>query len=387
MVSAATGVPRQHGGAGGPLSAADRARAAITRRIAPVAVSGAPLGRPSPRPAGSARMPLPEPRGPLSAELIAVLTGDDPAARGLGPAARQALRSADVLADEDLQLYLTLSYELHYRGIAGVSDSWEWNPALLLVRSLVERVFEAALRAAADADRPLPADPDAVVRELQAMTRSATDRSLAAYLADSATADQLREFLIVRSAARQKRADPQAFVVPRLAGAAKAAMAAMVQGPADGQPHQPGEPDPAARYADAMRALDLDSHYGAQLDRVPAVALVSVNAMSLFALHRRLSGAMVGHAAAQLMTSAAVDHGWQQGLLRLDAGDRATGPLGRRPEVDQRMAGGSLAGDLAADQPGLIADLMFGARACLVLQEILTDHLLNSWQRGGSALR
>jgi hypothetical protein len=30
---------------------------------------------------------------------------------------------------------------------------------------------------------------------------------------------------------------------------------------------------------------------------------------------------------------------------------------------------------------------MFGARACLVLQEILTDHLLNSWQRGGSALR
>jgi hypothetical protein len=38
-------------------------------------------------------VPLPQPRGPLTAELIAVLTGDDPAARGLGPAARAALPS------------------------------------------------------------------------------------------------------------------------------------------------------------------------------------------------------------------------------------------------------------------------------------------------------
>ena len=46
-----------------------------------------------------------------------------------------------------------------------------------------------------------------------------------------------------------------------------------------------------------MRALDLNSEYGAYLDRIPAVTLATVNLMSLFGLHRRLRGAIVGHLA------------------------------------------------------------------------------------------
>ena len=33
------------------------------------------------------------------------------------------------LSDEDLQLALYLCYELHYRGLPGVDDRWEWEGA------------------------------------------------------------------------------------------------------------------------------------------------------------------------------------------------------------------------------------------------------------------
>ena len=46
-----------------------------------------------------------------------------------------------------VQLALYLCYELHYRGIAGVSDRWEWNPALLELRGELEARFLGALRA------------------------------------------------------------------------------------------------------------------------------------------------------------------------------------------------------------------------------------------------
>ena len=165
MVSAATGIPRQSVGAQIPSPSPSGRRGPEAGQVPAATVPGVEAGaqrlppRQSAGPRESPRMPLPQPRGPLTAELIAVLTGDDPAARGLGPAARVALRSTDVLTDDDLQLYLTLCYEMHYRGLDGVSDSWEWNPALLLVRSLVERVFESALHRAAGSDRPLPGPP------------------------------------------------------------------------------------------------------------------------------------------------------------------------------------------------------------------------------------
>src|SRR6476469_9311533 len=123
-----------------------------------------------------ARMPLPAARGPLSAavsdRLLAAptTTGVDPtldslAARcvsdaGPGPAAA---------TDDDVQLTLTMLYELHYRGLQGVDDRWEWNPALLGVRATLEAAFEAALRALVPAD-PEPLSADDVVDRLHELT-------------------------------------------------------------------------------------------------------------------------------------------------------------------------------------------------------------------------
>src|SRR5438309_2685009 len=96
---------------------------------------------------------LPSPRGPLSELLVSRLT-DEP-----GPVHEVAASPIeDPLVDEDLQLALYLCYELHYRGLPGVSDEWEWEPSLLRVRAGLERRFESALREAVPTPAPAPAD-------------------------------------------------------------------------------------------------------------------------------------------------------------------------------------------------------------------------------------
>ena len=53
--------------------------------------------------------------------------------------------TTDAVLDDDLQLALFLLYELHYRGLDGVDDRWEWAPDLLRLRGELEETFEAAL--------------------------------------------------------------------------------------------------------------------------------------------------------------------------------------------------------------------------------------------------
>ncbi|MDQ1059992.1 hypothetical protein QFZ23_003893 [Arthrobacter globiformis] len=43
----------------------------------------------------------------------------------------------DILNDDDIQLALFCLYELHYGGIEGVDDAWEWEPGLIALRRLL----------------------------------------------------------------------------------------------------------------------------------------------------------------------------------------------------------------------------------------------------------
>src|ERR1700712_913700 len=90
-------------------------------------------------------MPLPTPRGPLSGLIVDVLTDRPVAWAQLLPTAKMVAASG-VVRDEDAQLSLLMLYELHYRGLAGVSDSWEWHPELLAVRAVLEDRFETEIR-------------------------------------------------------------------------------------------------------------------------------------------------------------------------------------------------------------------------------------------------
>src|SRR5687768_8302769 len=76
---------------------------------------------------------LPPPRGSMTSGLLNYLRRD-PASTRVKPAVLTwSGVTAEAATDHDLQLALWLAYELHYRGLAGVDDAWEWHPGLVEV--------------------------------------------------------------------------------------------------------------------------------------------------------------------------------------------------------------------------------------------------------------
>lgn len=326
--------------------------------------------------------PLPRPRGPVSAALLAAWREpphDLPGHLDLD------LDPADPLTDEDLQLALFLCYELHYRGWAGVAEEWEWQPSLLALRARAERSFEAALRRLVG---PLPAVlPEDVPSALIALTRADHGPSLAATLQRRATLAQFREFVVHRSIYHLKEADPHSWAIPRLGGAAKAALVEI-------QMDEYGGGRPERMHAELFRVtmdrLGLDSGYGVHLDAAPAVTLATSNLISLFGLHRRLRGALVGHLAAFEMTSSLPNRRYGNGLRRLGLDEAATRFYDEHVEADavhEQIAAYDLCGGLARAEPRLAVDILFGAAACLTVDGLFAGHLLASWAAGGSSLR
>ncbi len=330
---------------------------------------------------GRAGPQLPAARGPLSELLVEALREPPRSDREL--AAPGPSPEGGVLG-EDFQLSLYLLYELHYRGFDGVDDDWEWQPALLGLRAVLEADFEAALR------ERLPAEESADASDLGEAIVGLIDADdgpqLSAYMERHADLDQFREFLIHRSAYQLKEADPHTWAIPRLQGPAKAAM---VEVQAD--EYGGGRPDRvhATLFAKAMRALDLDPTYGAYLDRIPAVTLATVNLMSLCGLHRRLRGAIVGHLAAFETTSPIPNGRYAKGLRRLGLGEDALDFFEEHVEADsvhENIAVYDMAQGLAVREPDLAGDILFGVRALLALDGRWAGHVLQSWERGGTSL-
>lgn len=300
-----------------------------------------------------------------------------------------------VLHDRDTQLALWMLYELHYRGFDDVPDDREWEPGLLALRRTIERAFEAELRAAADAlldrlDRvDRVADQDDVAEQVLALVESDDSPSIAAYLQRHATLDELTDYVREHSVSQLKESDPQAFLVPRLTGRAKVALAEVQYDEFGG-----GRPERLHQdlYARAMRALGLDDTYGAYVAEVGATALAGANAMSLFALHRRLRGAAAGHFAAFEASSSVPCRKIVAGIERLGLPDAVAADViayfDEHVEADavhEQVVSRDLCGSLVAEAPSLRADVLFGAAACLLLQGQAAAELLGRWQAGVSA--
>jgi hypothetical protein len=252
-----------------------------------------------------------------------------------------AAPGGDPLADDDVQLSLYLTYELHYRGFAGVEAGWEWQPSLIALRGALERAFESALRAA---DAPDPRPSGDVPGQLRAILDQADGRSLSRYLESRATLEQFHEFVVHRSAYQLKEADPHSWAIPRLGGRAKVAL---VEIQADEYGGGRADRMHARLFADAMEALGLDGGYGAYLDLIPGTTLATVNVMSLFGLHRRLRGAIVGHLAALEMDSTLPNRRYGNGLRRLGQSAGATDFFDEHVEADavhETLAAHDLAG-------------------------------------------
>jgi hypothetical protein len=315
---------------------------------------------------------LPEPRGAASAALISSLSS---------PAGAFAAPEPDDF--EDLQLALYCCYELHYRGFDGVDPRWEWSPSLLAFRGELEREFEAELGSSVPRlDVGMEIDV-----ELRELARSDDEPSLSKHVERDAPLWQVREFMVHRSAYQLKEADPHSWAIPRLWGAPKAAL---VEVQAD--EYGSGRPERvhAELFRRSMVAVGLDGTYGGYLDAIPGVTLATVNLMSLFGLHRRLRGALVGHLALFEMTSSIPNRRYAAGLRRLGFAGDATAFFDEHVIADavhESIAAVDLAGGLARQDPSLASDILWGACALLELERRWTAHVLAAWDEGASSLR
>lgn len=324
---------------------------------------------------------LPGAQGPISRAVIESL-GDRAPHNHLEPV-WVPLRDADPL-QLDLQLALYVCYELHYRGFAGVDQNWEWNAGLLHSRSQLERSFLSAVRrevGAIDIE-------DTAEREMARLSTEPADGAGPSYhLRDEGTWTQMREYFVHRSLYHLKEGDPHAWLIPRLGGQAKASFVAV-----EFDEYGAGS---AARvhqqlFSDLMGAAGLDGSYLGYLDAVPAEALAVVNLMSMFGLHRRLRGAAAGHFAATEITSSPGSQRLVTALERLEAPEACVRFYREHVEADavhEQVVRHDVIGDLVGREPGLDADVVFGMRAFVALEDRLAAHLMASWQAGRSSLR
>lgn len=287
----------------------------------------------------------------------------------------------DPIVDHDLQLALYLCYELSYRGLEGVPDEMEWDPRVLGVRRAMEAAFEETLREATPQE---VVRSDDVAERLRSLDEPASP--FGAYMERDATLGQFREFIIHRSPYHLKEADPHTFALPRVPAASKAAFA-QIQADEYGD----GRPDRvhARLFASMMEAMDLDTRNGAYLDRIPGATLANVNLMSLFGLHRRWRGAAVGHLALFELGSPLPNRRYGDGLRRLGLGPEVTDFYDEHVEADavhSMIATYELAARLAADEPELAADVVFGARTLQFVESAAGDGMLAAWKSDRSSL-
>jgi hypothetical protein len=294
----------------------------------------------------------------------------------------------DVLADEDLQVALWALYELSYRGFDEVDPDHEWSPAVLDTRRQVEVLFEGALRELTQsAVDNAPDDPEHTATHLVAVIEDLEDDPrLAHHLQRDATEEQYGEFLILRSLYHLKESDPHAWAVPRLQGAPKVALAELQYDEFGG-----GRPDRlhSTLYARALEGAGLDSSYGAYVDVVPAHTLAVNNAMSLFGLHRRLRGAIMGHLAAFEWTSSLPCRRYSRGAERLGLDPAVMAYFDEHVEADavhEQIATRTICQGLVDQEPGLYRDVLFGASACVRLDALAARSMLDAWEHGASSL-
>jgi Iron-containing redox enzyme len=316
---------------------------------------------------------LPEPRGPWTERLFPALLGDPGAEidmTGL-PTVR------DPLGDDDLQLALYVCYELHYADIQHVSPRWEWAPSLLRLRAALEAQTEEAVW-----ELVQPATAEDVTNVGESLHRIIAEDDgppLSRFIETQGTLGQMREHIVHRSAYQLKEADPHTWAIPRLSAVPKAALLEIQADEYGGGSHERMH---SALFAQTMSALELDPSYGAYLGMVPGITLATVNLMSRFGLHRRLRGALVGHLSGLEMTSSIPNRRYGNALRRLGYGPEATRFYDEHVQADavhETIAAWDLAGGLARAEPEMAADILFGARALLAVENRWAQHLIDHW--------
>ena len=317
----------------------------------------------------------PSPRGPVSAAVLNAF------ARPPGWVDLPSFSKTDPLTNDDEALALYLCYELCYQGVPDCDPEWEWEPSLLELRKVLEHRYLNALR---EHIPPMPQNLRA--RQVVSQLATASGPSLSKYFEEQGTIEELREFVIHRSAYQLKEADPHTWAIPRLTGRSKAALVFI-------QNEEYGEGElkemHSILFAKTMDALGLNSDYGHYIDCIPGITLSTVNLVSLFGLHRRWRGALVGHLALFEMVSTKPNTSYAKGLRRLGLPDDAARFFDVHVVADathEVIALEQLLGGLVESEAGIEPDVAFGAAALAYLDGLLTARLLDAWTARRSSL-
>ena len=323
---------------------------------------------------------LPPARGPLTHALFDLLDRNPNRARVLLPSLAEA--DDDPLFGDDSALALYCMYELHYRGFEGVDVEWEWSANLLSWRSLLEQAFLQRLH---DEVGPLPSEPR-IPDALHDLMAASEGPSLSAHLLGSGNSEHFREMAIHRSIYQLKEADPHTWAIPRLTGRPKAA-AVEIQSDEYGagvarDMHQ-------NLFGITMAELGLDPAYHAYLPMIPGWTLASVNAVSLFGLHRRWLGAVVGHLAMFEMTSVEPMGANAAALRKMGFGSDARHFFAVHVVADahhQQLAADELAKGLVEQRPELAHDVLMGAATVMTLETEAARRMIDAWDNGRRSL-
>lgn len=322
-------------------------------------------------------MKPPPPRGPVSTAVVEALASD--------PADQEFAKVplpedlTGILRDDDLQLALWMLYEQSYRSFEGVQDH-EWDPAAVAVRRRLEAAFEEQLRTATAgwvAEALEVADD--LVTQIEHVIGAVPGTELARFLHRSATREQMLDFLAQRSLYHLKESDPHSFVVGRVGGAAKVALAELQY-----DEFGAGRPERlhSQMYADALAAAGLDPAYGAYIERVPATTLAVNNLMSLLGLSHRLRGAALGHLAAFESTSSVPCRRIAAGIERVGLPATTAAYFHEHVEADaahEQVVLHDICANLVAAEPQLREDVLFGVAACLYLDGPAAEDFLAAW--------
>ncbi|MDT8915995.1 iron-containing redox enzyme family protein [Amycolatopsis sp. PS_44_ISF1] len=329
-------------------------------------------------------MLLPTPRGPVSEILVSVFR-TSPGADA--EALLKTVSAADVekISEEDLQLSLFLCYGPQYCLFGESVQSWEWESSLIELRKRLEVRFDRELREA------VSELPDVGVAKLpdflMELGRPRGGRSLSRYLKQDATMEQFREFLMHRSVYSLMEADHHSLVIPRVRGGGKPALVEI-------QSDEYGGGVPGRLHSQlfelTLSELGMHTRFGAYFEKVPACALATVNVISYFGTYGRHRGAVLGNLAVTEIGSHHVNQNFRNGLRRLDGPDESWLFFQEHIVADavhEQLAAYDMCGEFVRENPGELAEVVFGAMVTAELGARANEYLLSCWERGESALR
>ena len=313
-------------------------------------------------------LPIPTPRGPVSAALIAVLTGrvgSPPIVASFDAQVERAIiASHDILTDGDLQLALLCFGALDAGGLGLVDSRWAAEPILVAARENLETALEEALRdevpvpSARQARGAVAAGESVVDTVAGALDRLIADTEATSpyrYLAEQASGAQLREHLVARSI-RSVLVNADQRVVADDATA-------------------------ALRLRARLGEQGLQVRRGWYVDVVDVRVLAAVNTTALLARFDRLRGCFYG-----LRTATGLIESLDE-IAVVGALGRHTMPLSKARTARGSGAGRSrIAAGLVVVEPALLDDVLFGAAVGVTVERWITEQEVVRWQVGRSAL-